>query len=150
MAAPVPALTVLRIGLDPSFQTVVDHAAWMVVPGAKCATYPSLAAALAAPARPPEILALCEPDAALLASAHAAIDEKGLPRWEVLLFGPPPAGDIVEMSLPRTEWHAPIVALAMRASLVQLALRRDNAQLRAQLASLDELAGIDPEAPPAA
>lgn len=137
MQAPgFPVPSILRVGADPTFATVVAQAAWLVSPQATVVDHPDLSAALAGePTAAPQLLALCDPEPAALVRARTATDADGLPRWAVVVFGTVASFPGAEPPLVRAEWHAAQVAHAFWSALAQHRLRRENAQLRGEVAA---------------
>jgi len=120
MPAPAPAvLTILRVGGEAGVAAAIETAAARVWPGAKIAGCASVAAALALPAEGDEVLVLCDPTEA--EAAKAATNRDGRPRWVVATVG---EGDSVAA-----------VQRALAGAWTEEQLRRENAQLRGDLAT---------------
>jgi signal transduction histidine kinase len=122
MSARDPAVsTILRVGRDAGLAATIEAAAGRIWPAVKIVESPSVEAAIAAPAGA-AVLVLCDPAEAAIAAARAATDRAGGPRWGIAAVG---AGDSVAT-----------VARALAAARVEEGLRRENARLRGDLATI--------------
>jgi light-regulated signal transduction histidine kinase (bacteriophytochrome) len=94
---------------------------------------PDFAAALAAPVEGLEIVVLLEARPEEIASALAAVDSRGLPRWAVV---PPSDTDARATAFGAEPCDGPMLAAAMRSAVALLGLRRDNARLCGDLCTV--------------
>ena len=83
----------LLMGLDAQSQAIAEVAAQSVFPDAAVAVVETMDQALKRGEVPGlEVLALANPDTAVLARAEEATDSIGLRRWAVVVFGNAPPG----------------------------------------------------------
>lgn len=82
------------------------------------------------------LVILADPAPAAVAQAQAAVDRAALPRWAVAVLGSGADGLDVPR-VPREEWNNPArLAAAFESAVTQHRLRRENARLRGDLATL--------------
>ena len=121
MPAPVPLITeVLCVGAAPADAVAVEKAARAVWPGAAVVAVANLEKALARPAGECELVVVFEPAAS--DRAWRATDGDGLPRWATAVVAAEDAPETIEQ--------------IMGAAAREHALRRENAQLRGDLATI--------------
>lgn len=113
-------------------------------PGATVHHATDLAAATAAPVAGLEVLVLLEPQANDIQHALGAVNERGLPRWEVV---PPASDETLSPGLDEQQWSVPMLAHTMRSAVTLLALRRENARLRGDLRTVGRRLGHDLRTP---
>lgn len=126
--------SVAGVGFDPALAEFLTQAARRISPTVTVRVVDSVEAALGAPARDNELLALWQPNAAALAQAETALDATTLPRWAVLAVDAAAAANGA-MVLPPEAWQPLTIEIALRATLENHRLRREQARLRGDLAT---------------
>jgi signal transduction histidine kinase len=94
---------------------------------------PDVTAAVASLTTDLEVIVLLQPTEQDIDAACAACDRRGLPRWAVL---PASREEGVSPEFASDKWSVSILVPCLRSAVVNLALRRDNARLRGDLATV--------------
>jgi signal transduction histidine kinase len=126
----------LLMGLDAQSQAIAEVAAQSVFPDAAVTVVETIDEALKRGEVPGvELLALANPDTAVLTRAEEATDSMGLHRWAVVVFGNTPPGQTAEV-VTTDEWDAARVAHVLRAAVLRHELVRENIRLKGDLLTI--------------
>lgn len=116
------APTLLRVGGGGDLLAAIAAAGKRLWPTARIGDCASVSAAAAMTRQNDEVLVLCDPANAELVAARATLDNDGAPRWAVAICG---AGDSEDA-----------VARLLTSAMTERELRRENARLRGDLATI--------------
>ena len=126
--------SLIRSGGSAEFASMIEAATQLAFPGVEIVEV-SAGNGSGASGRGGALLALCDPDSAIIAQARNELDETGLPRCAVVIFSSAPVtapSDLADI-IPAGEWVPMQVARILRATWEQHQLRRENARLRGDL-----------------
>ncbi|MDB6167400.1 MAG: hypothetical protein JWM88_264 [Verrucomicrobia bacterium] len=123
--------TFALINFPPGLDQTVSAASQLAFPGARLMALAALESPGQSNGSAPDLIVLCEPDAALAAAATQAVDPTGAPRWAVVILGRE-TSDVTE-SVPPEDWNARALARIFQTAWRQHDLLRENYRLRGDL-----------------
>jgi signal transduction histidine kinase len=133
-SAPTPLFIVM--GISPEFRLSATAGVELAYPGAVVKTAASLAEAVdLATNRADVILALLRPSESEVATAAEALDQFGLSRWGLVVFGKVAVPDGV-ICISRSDEEPGVVAHELRLAAAIHRLRRESARRRGDLAAI--------------
>jgi signal transduction histidine kinase len=125
------------VGNNAELTARASEAARLALPGAKIESAATVADATTLPSSPSEVgLVLVAPAETEIATAVSTLDEEGLPRWAVVIFGDGAVTRTDGVGVLPADGKMPATLEIFRLALALHQLRRENARFRGDLSTL--------------